>query len=213
MRPTRQLSADVTCATAPAPLQVRYRSRKHIYTFPLDVPDQIQLYDPRHLHELCPLHDKLSPTIIAMAGIPPQLPLKPVTPSSEWAATTTSALKPDAETSNVASINPTTRQLFEEKNMRPGSTATETFSSPLVTVGSSTPGREVPGAYPATPGDETKDFQTKGQQLTSQAADAAVSVAHTVQGAAATYLPMAAETVGQYLPKGMADTLASYIRP
>lgn len=147
-----------------------------------------------------------------MAGIPPQLPLKPVTPSSEWAATTTSALKPDGGTSNATSMNPTTRQLFDEKNIRPGTTAAETFSKPMVAGGSTTPGREVPGAYPATPGDETKDFQTRGQELSSQAADAANSVAQSVQGAAATYLPMAAESVGQYLPKGMADALAFYMR-
>lgn len=146
-----------------------------------------------------------------MAGLPP-LSAEPGTPAHEWAAKTTSALDPNPDTPSVATMNPTTRQLFEEKNLRPGTTATETFGNPPPPA-LDTPGRQVPGAYP----DET-EMQTRGQEITqamsqtaSKAAETATSLAQSAQQAAATYFPKAAETVGAYLPKSVVDTVSSYV--
>ena len=133
-----------------------------------------------------------------MAGLPP-LSAEPGTPAHEWAAKTTSALDPNPDTPPVAIINPTTRQLFEEKNLRPGTTATETFGNPQPSV-LDTPGREVPGAYP----DET-ELQSRGQEITqvmsqtaSKAAETATTLAHSAQQAAAT-IEQARKLIGQQI--------------
>ena len=148
-----------------------------------------------------------------MSGIPPHLDT-PVSaePAGEWAAKTTSALNPGTP---PTSVNPTTAQLFEEKNLRPG-TVQPTVEGAGFTSGTAldTPGREVPGAYP-----NEQELQSRGQEITqtvsetaSKAAEAAGGFAQTVQEAAATYLPKAAETVGQYLPKSVVDTVSTYVR-
>ena len=59
-----------------------------------------------------------------MSGLPP-LSAEPGTPAHEWAAKTTSALEPNPGAPASTTMNPTTRQLFEEKNMRPGTTAAD----------------------------------------------------------------------------------------
>ncbi|GJE89119.1 hypothetical protein PsYK624_052130 [Phanerochaete sordida] len=64
-----------------------------------------------------------------MSGLPP-LSAEPGTPAHEWAAKTTSALEPSPAAPASTTMNPTTRQLFEEKNMRPGTTATDPLANP-----------------------------------------------------------------------------------
>ncbi|EKM52498.1 uncharacterized protein PHACADRAFT_31008 [Phanerochaete carnosa HHB-10118-sp] len=148
-----------------------------------------------------------------MSGLPP-LNAETGTPSHEWAAKTTSALDPNPVTPPAATMNPTTRQLFEEKNLRPGTTATETLGNPPPpSLPLDTPGREVPGAYP-----RDGELQARGEDITqtmsqhaSNATETASSFAHTAQQAAATYFPKAAEAVGAYLPKSVMDTVSSYV--
>jgi hypothetical protein len=169
-----------------------------------------------------------------MSGLPP-LSAEPGTPADEWAAKTTSALDPNPPAPSSTTMNPTTRQLFEEKNLRPGTTAT-TVVAPAAPVAPTsayvqpvhvvepvsypvsqpveTPGREVPGAYP-----NEDELQSRGAEITqamqstaSKAAQTASSLAQSVQETAAAYLPKAAETVGQYLPKRVVDTVSSYVR-
>lgn len=147
-----------------------------------------------------------------MSGLPP-LNAEPGTPAHEWAAKTTSALDPDPGTPTANTINPTTRQLFEEKNLRPGTTASDTLGNPPPPA-PETPGREVPGAYP-----NEAELQPRGQEINqtmsqtaSKAAGTASDLAHSAQQAAATYIPMAAQTVGSYLPKSVVDTFSTYVR-
>lgn len=138
-----------------------------------------------------------------MSGIPPQVQAQLGTPATEWAVKTTTALEPEPGTPNAFSVNPTTQQLFEEKNMRPGGVVTETFTSSAV----STPGNEFPGAYP----NEKEMRPAPGESIVNTVTETAGKVAQSVSDTAQTYLPMAAERVGQYLPKSVADTMSTYI--
>ena len=138
-----------------------------------------------------------------MSGIPPQLDVHPGTPTGEWAVKTTSALQPEpAATANGASTNPTTAQLFEEKNMRPGTTAETGLASAV-----STPGHEFPGAFP-----NKQEAKPVGSEITDSVTETANRVAQTVTETAQAYVPAAAETIGQYLPKSVADKMSEYIR-
>ena len=170
-----------------------------------------------------------------MSGLPP-LSAETGTPAHEWAAKTTSALDPNPSTPPTTTMNPTTRQLVEEKSLRPGTieaTAMDPLapatscvehvqvdrvpgeSAPYTAISASgTPAKEVPGAYPTG-----QEMQSQGQEITqtmsataNKAAQTASSLAHSVQETAATYLPKAAETVGAYLPKSVVDTVSSYVR-
>ncbi|THG97128.1 hypothetical protein EW026_g4811 [Hermanssonia centrifuga] len=159
-----------------------------------------------------------------MSGIPPQLDAEPGTPAREWAAKTASALDPSltktttfTTTSKPAgtvmtepvgtSMNPTTRQMFEEKNMRPGTIAPETFSmSNTIPPSVTTPGYEVPGAYPSN-----EDTTAHGESITNTAVNTAQRVAESVSNGASTYLPAAAHTAAQYLPKSFVDSVSAYM--
>lgn len=153
-----------------------------------------------------------------MAGLPP-LSAEPGTPAHEWAAKTTSALEPNPDAPSSTFTNPTTQQLFEEKNLRPGTIASGapgTVSSVPYAAGQGleTPGREVPGAFP-----RDDELQDRGAEISqamadtaNRAAQTASTLAQSVQETAATYLPKAAETVGHYLPKSVVDTMSAYIR-
>ncbi|KAI0696198.1 hypothetical protein BC835DRAFT_889777 [Cytidiella melzeri] len=137
-----------------------------------------------------------------MSGIPPQLDVHPGTPTGEWAVQTTSALQNEpTEPANAVSMNPTTAQLFEEKNMRPGTTAETSLPSAV-----STPGNEFPGAYP-----NSQEARPVGAEITSAVTDTARSVAQSVTETAQVYVPAAAGMIGQYLPKSMADKMSEYI--
>lgn len=148
-----------------------------------------------------------------MSGIPPQLDVHPGTPTGEWAVKTTSALQTEpAATANAASTNPTTAQLFEEKNMRPGTVAETSLPTAPLAESSlysavSTPGYEVPGAYP-----NKQETRPVGAEITETVTDAASRVAQTVTETAQIYVPSAAEKIGQYLPKSVADMMSDYIR-
>ena len=143
-----------------------------------------------------------------MSGIPP-LNTEPGTPAAEWAAKTTTALDPNPSTPPTQTMNPTTRQLFEEKNLRPDTTASELYgATPAAPVATRTPSQEIPGAYP----NRQEELEARGKDVMQAATETANRVAQTVQTTAATYLPKAAETLGQYLPKGVVDTVSTYIR-
>ena len=138
-----------------------------------------------------------------MSGIPPQLDVEPGTPTGEWAVKTSSALQPEpAETANATSTNPTTAQLFEAKNMRPGTTTETSMAS-----AASTPGNEFPGAFP-----HKQEAKPVGSEITDTVTETANKVAQTVAQTAQVYVPAAAEKIGQYLPKSVADKMSEYIR-
>ncbi len=142
-----------------------------------------------------------------MSGIPPQLDVHPGTPTGEWAVKTTSALQPQpAATANAATTNPTTAQLFEEKNMRPGTVAESTFAPTSASV-VSTPGQEFPGAYP-----NKQEAKPVGSEIAETVTGTANSFAQSVSETAQTYVPAAAEMIGQYLPKSVTDKMSEYIR-
>lgn len=141
-----------------------------------------------------------------MSAIPPRLEAEPGTPAREWAVKNTSAFDtqpPPAVEANASTMNPTTAQLFEQKNMRPGTVAEETVNTQPSAV--STPGNEFPGAYP-----HKQDAKPAGSEITAAVTDTASKIAQTVSQTAQTYGPMAAETITQYLPKSVADKVSEY---
>ncbi|KIP06907.1 hypothetical protein PHLGIDRAFT_128011 [Phlebiopsis gigantea 11061_1 CR5-6] len=140
-----------------------------------------------------------------MSVLPP-LSAEPGTPAHEWAAKTTIALEPDRSTPIIHSMNPTTHQLFEEKNMRPGTTADAFGNAPVVPHDDRTPSQDIPGAFP-----NQEELQARGQEVMQTASEAASKFAQSVQNTAATYIPIAAETVGAYLPKSVVDRVSGYI--
>lgn len=158
------------------------------------------------LNHLYSIYEHLSSTI--MSGLPP-LSAEPGTPAAEWAAKTTTALEPNPGTPPTRTMNPTTRQLFEEKNLRPGTVASDPLANPPTSTAQRTPSQEVPGAFPS---DAVEPEARGGQEIMQNATDTANRVAQTVQETAAVYLPKAAETIGQYLPKGVVDTMSTYMR-
>lgn len=116
---------------------------------------------------------------------------------------TTSALDTQpATTANAASMNPTTAQLFEEKNMRPGTTAETSLPSAL-----STPGQEFPGAFP-----NKEEARPVGSEITETVTSTASRVAQSVTETAQAYVPAAATSIGQYLPQSVTNMMADYIR-
>ena len=141
-----------------------------------------------------------------MSGLPP-LSAEPGTPAHEWAAKTTTALDPSPSSPATQTMNPTTRQLFEEKNMRPGTTADTFGNAGALPLEDRTPSQDIPGAFP-----NQEELQARGQEVMQAASETASKVAQSVQDTAATYLPMAAGTVGAYLPKSVVDTVSGYIR-
>lgn len=85
-----------------------------------------------------------------MTGLPPTINPNTGSPAGEWATNTTSALNPTTTTTNVEtdgtnsnSMNPTTAQLFAQQQIRP---ATGAAAEPASST--STPGYELPGAFP-----------------------------------------------------------------
>ncbi|KAI0092221.1 hypothetical protein BDY19DRAFT_928909 [Irpex rosettiformis] len=136
-----------------------------------------------------------------MSGIPPHLDVEPGTPVGEWAVKTTSALQSEtAETANASSMNPTTAQLLEEKSTHPGTTAETSTTS-----NDSTPGSEFPGAFP------NKQSKPVGSEITDTVTQTANKVAQAVTQTAQVYVPAAAEKIGQYMPKSVADKMSEYI--
>jgi len=122
-------------------------------------------------------------------------------------------------------MNPTTQELFDEKNLRPGTVNTsaaaasapsDTYADPtthsiLESKGlsaadpqsaTSTPGHELPGAFP-----NKQELKPTGESITGTASNVVQAVTETVSNTAAAYLPAAA----QYLPKSVVDTVSSYI--
>ena len=138
-----------------------------------------------------------------MSGIPPQLNTDPGTPSQEWArSTTTTAFarsdpSPNASSTNsVAAAHPRSGDISvsaatdaQKGPFDPGATVTKTPSP-------------IPGAYPDTPGEQNMPARHESMAETAQRA----------AGNASTFVQSAATAAAGYLPRGVVDSVSSYMR-
>ena len=137
-----------------------------------------------------------------MAGIPPQISTDPGTPSSEWAKSTTTAAF--SRTDPAPAISQQSADPTDVKPTPVGGTsisATDTANKGPFDPRLVPEGEGVPGAYPVTPGDTNPDTQLSVKDTAARAAEVASQMAST-----------AATTAAAYLPKGVVDTVSSYIR-
>ncbi|KAI9060355.1 hypothetical protein FKP32DRAFT_1595434 [Trametes sanguinea] len=145
-----------------------------------------------------------------MSGIPPQIDTtQPGTPAGEWARSTTTAAfarteaAPALSTStNSTSVQPTTSGVSlsaaNEAQKPP-------FDPKAYNVTPATPGVDVPGAYPTTPGEQAAKPEIP------ISADAVKETAQSAAETASRVVQSAAETAAQYLPKGVVETVSAYI--
>lgn len=123
-----------------------------------------------------------------MSGIPPHLDTDPGTPSGEWAKSTTTAafarsdLNPAPEPAQEASSEAPLKRPVDPK--------------PVVSQ------EAVPGAYPAA----ADTGPHAGPQISVK--DSAVHAAEVGYA----YAASAASTAASYLPRGVVDTVSSYMR-
>ncbi|OSC98339.1 hypothetical protein PYCCODRAFT_1454456 [Trametes coccinea BRFM310] len=145
-----------------------------------------------------------------MSGIPPQLDTtQPGTPAGEWARSTTTAAfartdaAPALSTStNSTSVQPTTSGVSVSAA---NDAQKPPFDPKAYNVTPSTPGVDVPGAYPTTPGEQAAkpEIPISTETVKETAQSAAETATRVVQSAA--------ETAAQYLPKGVVETVSAYI--
>ena len=128
-----------------------------------------------------------------MSGLPPQLTTEPGTPAREWARSTTTAAfartEPAPAISNPGHVDPAGGSISSANDAQKGA-----FDPSFADA-------DVPGAYPVTPGDYDPTRQASLQETAQAAA-----------GQASSFVQTAATTAAQYLPKGVIDTVSSYIR-
>ncbi|KAI8992713.1 hypothetical protein BD414DRAFT_481960 [Trametes punicea] len=143
-----------------------------------------------------------------MSGVPPQIDAQPGTPAGEWArATTTAAF---ARTEPAAALSPSTDSPVEPTTSGVSISAANDAQKPpfdpkSYNVDPATPGVNVPGGYPTTPGEQAA--KPNIPISTDTVKETAQSAAET----ATKVMQSAAETAAQYLPKGVVDTVSAYL--
>ncbi|KAI0632566.1 hypothetical protein C8Q77DRAFT_1158058 [Trametes polyzona] len=143
-----------------------------------------------------------------MSGLPPQLDTQPGTPANEWARSTTTAAFSRTEPAPAFSVTNDNTSIPQPSSGVSVSAANDAQKPPFdpktYNVAPSTPS-EIPGAYPTTPGEQAAKPQIP------ISADTVKETAQSAAATASTLVQSAAETAAQYLPKGVVDTVSSYI--
>ncbi|KAI0364169.1 hypothetical protein BV20DRAFT_974757 [Pilatotrama ljubarskyi] len=144
-----------------------------------------------------------------MSGLPPKIDAEPGTPANEWARSTTTAAFSRVEpapalssSTNDTSVQPTSAgvSIAAAHDAQKGP-----FDPKAYNMNPTTPGDNIPGAYPTTPGEQAAKpnipISTDTVKETARsAAETATSIAQS-----------AAHTAAQYLPQGVVDTVSSYM--
>ncbi|KAI0776516.1 hypothetical protein BD413DRAFT_520259 [Trametes elegans] len=144
-----------------------------------------------------------------MSGIPPQIDTtQPGTPAGEWARSTTTAAfarteaAPAVTSHSASDAQPASggvSVLAANDAQKPP------FDAKAYNMNPPTPGADLPGAYPATPGEHAAQPQLPvSPETVKETAQAAAETATTIVQSAAT-------TAAQYLPQGVVDTVSSII--